>query len=213
MCLLLVDKDYISTSLGSLTKTGWNLRANALSFSKCKRNSSKVVDAIHCHKKKVHTIQRSIQFMSKCIVIAISVSVLRRSVWSEGFDLRVGSKGQISNYTTEVESKPSKNSSKWEGRVLIQRIMNSSRKRLVTWNSPRPSDGFNKLAMSRPEPLFPRPTVPEPISVWTSSMKRIIFPEKWPHQYLNTQKEKLKFIKQVLTWLFNLLYQHGNTSL
>lgn len=39
-----------STWLGSLINTGWNLLANALSFSKWVLYSSTVVDAIHCKK-------------------------------------------------------------------------------------------------------------------------------------------------------------------
>ena len=50
----------------------------------------------------------------------------------------------------------------------------------ITCSSPRPSVGFSKLAMSRPEPLFPRPTVPAPTRVWTSSMNRMI----WPADYV-----------------------------
>lgn len=46
----------------------------------------------------------------------------------------------------------------------------------ITCNSPLPSDGFSRLAISSPVPLFPFPTVPEPTSVWTSSINRTISP-------------------------------------
>lgn len=129
------NKDYyeINTSLGSLTKTGWNLLANALSFSKCNLYSSIVVEAIHY-------------------------------------------KAKVSYQTTVGVNNPSLTCYTFYEQQLITVSRNRNRNRIYTCNSPRPSGGFKRFAISRPEPLFPRPTVPEPISVWTSSIKIITSP-------------------------------------
>lgn len=68
-------------------------------------------------------------------------------------------------------------------RMLIQQYDNKALVlEIITWISPLPSDGFKRLPMSSPDPLFPRPTVPDPMSVWTSSMKRIILPAMLSYQ-------------------------------